>query len=105
MSVNCIHSMGEYDTALLCVTAANILMHSDPGTQTKEAMNCAGFKQVDTKYDTYQKRVDRMKKELVASNLSQIVVKDGSRVASHPYHMVVRDGSTSSPSIPKIGSG
>ena len=44
--------MGEYDTDLLCVDAFNILMQFDTGTQTKEAMKCAGFKQVDIEYDT-----------------------------------------------------
>ena len=44
--------MGEYDPALLCAAAANIRMHSASGTQTKEAMKCAWFKQVDIKYDT-----------------------------------------------------
>ena len=53
MSVNRIHSLGKYNPALLCVSASNILMHSAPGTQTKEEMKCAWFKQVDIKYDTY----------------------------------------------------
>ena len=53
MSVNRSHSMGEYDPALLCVVASNILMHSAPGTQTNEAMKCAVFKQFDIEYDPY----------------------------------------------------
>ena len=72
--------MGEYDHALPCVAAANIMMHSFPGTQTKEAMKCAGIKQVDIKYDTCIKRIKRLKKKIVASNLSQIVVRDGSNL-------------------------
>ena len=68
-------------------------------------MKCAGFKQVDIEYDTYQKRIERLKKKIVASKSSHIVVRDGSIVASHPSHIVVRDGSTSSPSILTIGSG
>ena len=52
MSVNCIHSMVEYDTALLCVSAANILMKWYPGKQTKEAMKFSGLKQVGIEYDT-----------------------------------------------------
>ena len=52
MSVNRSHPMGEYDPALLCVAAANILMQFAPGTQAKEEMKCEGFKQVDIKYDT-----------------------------------------------------
>ena len=47
MGVNRSHSMSEYDYALLCVAAANILMHSAPGAQTKGAMKCAEFKQVE----------------------------------------------------------
>ena len=97
--------MGEYDPALLCVAAANILMHSAPGTQTKEAMKCAGFKQVDVEYDTYRKRIERLKKKIVASKSSHIVFRDVSIVASHPFQIVVRDRSTSSPSLLKIGSG
>ena len=46
--------MCDYDPSLLYVAAANILMHSSPGTKTKEAMKCAGFKQVDIEYDTYK---------------------------------------------------
>ena len=57
--------MGEYDPALLCVYAANILMHSAPGTQTKEIMKCAGFNQVDINYDTYRKRIDKRKRKIV----------------------------------------
>ena len=45
--------MCKYDTALLCVAIDKILMHSAPGTQTKEAIKCAGLKQVDIEYDTY----------------------------------------------------
>ena len=97
MSVNCSHSMGEYDTDLLCVAAANILMHLDPGIQTKEVIKCAGFKQVDIEYDTCQKRIARLKKKIVALKFSQIVVRDGSRVALHPSQIKVRDGSTLSP--------
>ena len=63
MSVNRSHSMVDYDPALLYVAAANILMHSAPGTKTKEAINCEGFKQVDIKYDTYRKRIDTLKKK------------------------------------------
>ena len=47
MCVNRSHSMGEYDPDLLCVAAANILMHSAPGTQTKEGLKREGFNQVD----------------------------------------------------------
>ena len=94
MSVNRGHAMGEYDPALLCVATANIMMHSAPGTQTKEAMKCEGFKQVGIEYDTYRKRIGRLKKKIVASNSSQIVIRDGSIVASHPSQIVVRDGST-----------
>ena len=97
MSVNRSHLMGDYDPALLFVAAANILMHSDPGTQIKKAMKCAGFKQVDIEYDTYQNIIDRLKKKIVASNLYQIVVRDVSIVALQPSHIVVRDGSTSYP--------
>ena len=43
--------MGEYDPALLCFAAANILMHLSPGTQTNKAIKCAGFKQVDIEYE------------------------------------------------------
>ena len=53
MSVNRSHPMCEYDPDLLCVAVANILMHLDPGTQTREAMKCAGFKKAYIKYDTY----------------------------------------------------
>ena len=60
------HLMGEYDPNLLCIAATNILMQSAPGTQTKEAMKCAGFKQVDIKYDTYRKRIEILKKKIVA---------------------------------------
>ena len=80
-------------------------MHSATGTQTKEAMKCAGFKQVEIKYDTYQKCIERLKKKIVASKSSQIVVRDGSIVASYPSHIVVRYGSTSSPSILTVCSG
>ena len=66
MSVNRSHSMGEYDPNLLCIAPTNILMQSAPGTQTKEAMKCAGFKQVDIKYDTYRKRIEILKKKIVA---------------------------------------
>ena len=97
--------MGEYDPALICVTAANILMHSAPGKQINETMKRAGFKQVDIKYDTYQKLIEILKKKIVASKSSQIVVRGGSIVASHPSHIVVRDGSTSYLSILTIGSG
>ena len=103
MSVNHSHSMGGYDPTLLCVATEKILMHSAPGTKTKKVMNCAGFKKVDIKYDTYRKRIEILKKKIVASNLSQIVVRDSSMVASHPSQFVVRDRSTSSPSILKIG--
>ena len=58
--------MGEYYPALLCVAAANILMHLDPGTQTKEAKKCAEFKKVYIEYDTYQNRINIMKKKTVA---------------------------------------
>ena len=105
MSVNRSHSMGDYDPALLCVAAANTLMHSDPGTQTKETMKCAGFKKVDIRYDTHRKCMERLKKKIVASNSSQIVARDGSIVALHTSHIVVRDGTTLSPSILTIGSG
>ena len=57
-------------------------------------MKCAGFKQVEIKYDTYQKCIEILKKKIVELNLSQIVVRDGSIVASHPSQIVVRDGST-----------
>ena len=97
--------MGEYDPALICVTAANILMHSAPGKQINETMKRAGFKQVDIKYDTYQKLIEILMKKIVALNASQIVVRDGSIVASNPFHIVVRDGSNFSPSILTIGSG
>ena len=79
-------------------------MRSVPGTQTKEAMKCEGFKQADTEYDTYRKRIERLKKKIMTLNSSQIVVRDGSIVASHPSQILVRDGSTLSPSILKIGS-
>ena len=104
MSVNCSHSMGEYDPALLYVAAANILMQSAPGTKTKEDMKCAGFKQFEIEYDTCQKRIERLKKKIVGPNSSQTVVRDGSIVASHPSQIVVRDGSTPSTSILTIGS-
>ena len=94
MSVNLSHPMGEYDPALLCVAASKIMMHSAPRTQTKEAMKCAGFKQVDIEYDTYQKCIEIPKKKIVASNSSQIVVRDGSIVASHPSQILVRERST-----------
>ena len=81
--------MGEYDPDLLCVYAAKILIHSVPGTQTKGSTKCAGFKKVDIKYDAYQKRIDILKKKIVASNSSHIVVRDGSIVASHLYQIVV----------------
>ena len=61
--------MVDYDPGLLRVATANILMHLVHGTQTKEVMKCAGFKQVDIKYDTYQKRIEILKKKIVASNL------------------------------------
>ena len=96
--------MGEYDPALLFVATANILMHSAPGTQTNEAMKCAGFKQVDIEYDAYRERIEIPKKKILASNSSQIIVRDGSIVALHPSQIVVRDGSNSSPSILTIGS-
>ena len=80
-------------------------MHSATGTQTKEAMKCAGFKQVDIKYYTYQNRIDRLKKKIVASSSSQIVVRDSSIVALYLSHIVVRYGSTSSPSILTVCSG
>ena len=44
--------MGEYDTDLLCVAAANIQMQWYPGKQTKKAMKFAGLKKVDIEYDT-----------------------------------------------------
>ena len=68
MSVNSSHSMCEYDPALLCVDAANIPMHSATGTQTKEGMKCAGFKQVDIKYNTYRKRIEILNRKIVAPN-------------------------------------
>ena len=74
MSVNRSHLIGEYDPALLRVATANVLMHSAPGTQTKDAMKCAGFKQVDIKYDTYRKRIERPKKKIVVSNSSQCFI-------------------------------
>ena len=77
--------MGEYDPALLFGAAANILMHSDPGTHTKETTKCAGFKKVDIKYDTYRKRIERLKKKIVTSNLYQIVIRYVSIVASYPW--------------------
>ena len=55
--------MGEYVPELLCVAAANILMHLDTGTETKEALKCAGFNKVDIEYDTYRKRIERLKKK------------------------------------------
>ena len=58
--------MAEYDTDLLCVAAANILMHLASETQTKEAMKCEWFKQVDIKYDTYRKRIEILKKKIVS---------------------------------------
>ena len=67
--------MDEYNPALIFVAASNMLMYSDPGTQTKEAMKCVGFKQVDIEYDTYRKRIEILKKKIVASNSSQIVVR------------------------------
>ena len=97
MSVNHSHTMGEYDPALLFVAADNILMHLSPGTQTKEALKCAGFKQVYIEYDTHRKHIERLKKKRVASNLSQILVRYGSIVASHPSQIVFRDRSTLSP--------
>ena len=63
MSVDRSHSIGEYDTAILYVAAANILMHLDPGIQTKEVIKFAGFKQVDIEYDTYQKRICKTEEE------------------------------------------
>ena len=62
--------MCEYDYVLLCVSAANILVYSAPGTKTKEAMKCAGFKQVDIEYDTYWKHIERLKNKIVVSNSS-----------------------------------
>ena len=66
---------------------------------------CAGFKQVDIEYDTYRKRFEILKNKMVASNLSHIVVRDGSIVTSHLSQIVVRYSSTSSPSIMTIRSG
>ena len=66
MSVNRSHSMGDYGPDLFCVSTDNIMMQSAPGTQTKEAMKCAGFKKVDIKYDTYRKRIEILKKKMVA---------------------------------------
>ena len=77
MSSNCSHPMSEYDPALIFVAAASILMHLAPGTQTQEVMKCAEFKQVDIKYDTLKNRIERLKKNILASNLSQIIVRDG----------------------------
>ena len=68
-------------------------------------MKCAGFKQIDIEYYTHQKRIEILKKKIVASKLSQIVVRDGSIVTLHLSQIVVRDGSTSSPSILTICSG
>ena len=62
--------MGEYDHALPCVAAANILMHSAPGTQTKEAMKCAGFNQVDIEYDAYLLKIENQNK--IATELLQL---------------------------------
>ena len=105
MGVNCSHSMGEYAPTLLCVATANILMHLGPGTQTKEDMECAGFKQVDIDYYAYQKCIEILEKKIVASNSSQIVVRGGSIVASRPSKIIVGGRSTLSPSILKVGSG
>ena len=80
--------MGEYDPTLLCVAVANILMHLAPGTQTKEAMKCAEFKKIDIKYDTYQNCIERLKKKIVALTSFQILVRDGSIVASHPSNWI-----------------
>ena len=66
---------------------------------------CAGFNQVDIEYDAYRKRFGRLKNKMVASNLSHIVVRDGSIVTSHLSQIVVRYSSTSSPSIMTIRSG
>ena len=68
--------MGEYNPALICVATSDILIHSATVTQTKEAMKRAGFKQVSIKYDTYQKRIEIMRKKIVASNSSQIIFSD-----------------------------
>ena len=68
-------------------------------------MKCSGFKKVDIEYDTYRKLIERPKKKIVVLNSSQIIVRDGSIVASHLSQIVVRDRSTSSPSMLTIGSG
>jgi len=68
-------------------------------------MKCADLKQVESKYGQYRKRIERLKKKIIASHLSQIVVRDGSIVVSHPLQTVVMDGSISSHSNLTIGSG
>ena len=102
MSVNRSHSMDEDDPDLIFVAAANVLTHLDPGTQTREAMKCAGLNQVDIKYDTYRNSIGILKNKIVAYNSSQIAVRHGSILALHQSHILVRDGSTFYPSILKI---
>ena len=81
--------IGEYDPAVLYAAAANILVYSAPGTTTKEAMKCSGFKEVDMASDTYRKRIERLKKKIMTS---------------YPSQITVINGSMSSPSILTIGS-
>ena len=54
----------EYNSIALCNAAANILPHSAPGTKTKVAMRCAGFKNEDISSEMYRKCIERQKMKL-----------------------------------------
>ena len=66
--------IGEYDPTLLCAAAANILVCSAPSTTLKEAMKCAGFKEVDMESAKYRKRIERLKKRIIPSHPSLVKV-------------------------------
>ena len=77
--------MASYDPLLLCDAAAKILRYSAPGTNTKVAMECAGFQKVNEEYGKYRKRIERQRNRLITSTTPEVVV-------------VVPEGSTASSS-------
>ena len=66
--------MASYDPLLLCDAAAKILRYSAPGTNTKVAMECAGFQKVNEEYGKYRKRIERQRNRLITSTTPDIVI-------------------------------
>jgi len=69
--------MASYDSILLCNAAAKILRYSAPGTNTKVAIECAGFQKLNKEYDNYRKRIERQQNRLITSIPDVVIVVPG----------------------------